>query len=73
MATQIVMDRTGDTRYEFDPANSDQVAAAMARFEELMGSGYTAAERTGSGEAQVTRTFNPQAEETLFFARLVGG
>lgn len=73
MATQIVMDHTGDTRHKFDPADSAEVAVAMARFDELMGKGYTAAERTGSGEAKVTRSFNPQAEETVFYGRLVGG
>jgi hypothetical protein len=32
MATQIVMDRTGDTRYQFDPADAAAVAEAEARF-----------------------------------------
>jgi hypothetical protein len=27
MATQIVMDRTGDTRHQFDPADAGAVAA----------------------------------------------
>jgi hypothetical protein len=29
--------------------------------------------RTSSGEPVVQRTFDPNAEETLFFPRLVGG
>jgi hypothetical protein len=73
MGTQIVMDHTGDSRFQFDPDKADELAAAMARFQELMGKGYTAAERTGHGEATVARSFNPQAEETLFFARINGG
>lgn len=73
MGIQIVMDHTGDSRHQFDPGNNEQVAEAMARFNELMGKGYTAAERAGNGEAKVTRAFNPNAEETLFFARLRGG
>src|SRR4051794_1859156 len=47
MAKQIVMDATGDTRYEFDPADTDAVAEAFARFEALTGEGFTAAVRTG--------------------------
>jgi hypothetical protein len=35
--------------------------------------GFTAVVRTASGEAVVKRTFDPNAEETLFFPRLVGG
>ena len=73
MATQIVMDHTGDSRHSFDPANSEGVKDAEKRFAELTGSGFTAAERRGNGEATITRSFNPNAEETLFFPRLVGG
>ena len=73
MATQIVMDRTGDTRHNFDPKNADAVLKAEERFRELTGAGFTAAVRTASGEAVVKRTFDPGAEETLFFPRLVGG
>jgi hypothetical protein len=46
---------------------------AEKRFRELTGVGFTAAVRTASGEAVVKRTFDPNAEETLFFPRLVGG
>lgn len=71
--TQIVMDHTGDTRHEFDAGNGRALQAAEERFKQLTGSGFTAAERTGDGEATVTRSFNPKAEETLFFPRLKGG
>ena len=72
MGTQIVMDQTGDSRHSFDPADAAAVAEAEERFKQLTGLGFTAAERTGHGEAKVSRTFNPQAE-TLFFPRLKGG
>jgi hypothetical protein len=39
----------------------------------LTGYGFTAAVRTASGEVTMQRTFDPTAEETLFFPRLVGG
>ena len=51
MATQIVMDQTGDTRHEFDPDNAEALARAEQRFRELTGAGFTAAFRTGPGEA----------------------
>jgi hypothetical protein len=73
MPTQIVMDRTGDSRHSFDATDATALAEAEKRFKELTGSGFTAAERTGHGEATVTRSFNPNAEETLFFPRLQGG
>ena len=67
MATLIVMDHTGDTRHNFDAMKAEE------RFMELTGAGFTAAVRTASGEAVVKRMFDPDAEETLFFPRLVGG
>jgi hypothetical protein len=73
MATQIVMDRSGDTRHNFDAKNTDAVLKAEERFMELTGAGFTAAVRTASGEAVVKRMFDPSAKETLFFPRLVGG
>jgi hypothetical protein len=73
MATQIVMDHTGDTRYNFDAKNAEALLKAQERFKELTGLGFTAALRTASGAATVTRAFDPTAEETLFFPRLVGG
>jgi hypothetical protein len=45
MATQIVMDRTGDTRHTFDANNLAAVAKAERRFMELTGAGFTAATR----------------------------
>ena len=57
MATQIVMDHTGDSRHQFDPADF----------------GFTAAKRLGDGKSEVLKTFDPTAEETLFIPRLKGG
>src|SRR5258708_37528518 len=73
MARQIVMDRTGDTRHNFDAKNADALLKAEERFRELTGAGFTAAVRTASGEAGVKRTVDPNAQETPFFPRLVGG
>lgn len=73
MATHIVMDHTGDTRHEFNPANDQEIARAEARFRELTGSGYTAATRTRAGQIAQIRSFDPSLNETLFYPRLVGG
>jgi hypothetical protein len=73
MATQIVMNDTGDTRHQFDPTDLKELAEAERRFKELTGEGFTAAARTGPGEAKIVRSFDPTAEETLFYPRLVGG
>ncbi len=62
MATQIVMDRTGDTRHYFDADDTEAVFKAEERFNV-----------DAEGEVTVTRSFDPTAEETLFFPRLVGG
>jgi hypothetical protein len=73
MAIQIIMDHNGDTRHSFDANDGQALLKAERRFKALTGSGFTAATRTASGEPVVTRTFDPAAEETLFFPRLVGG
>jgi hypothetical protein len=73
MATQIVMDHTGDTRHCFNPEDVQARAKAERRFMEFTAAGFTAAVRTASGEVSKVRSFDPTAEETLFFPRLVGG
>jgi hypothetical protein len=73
MATQIVMDHTGDTRHYFDVKDAQAVAKAEERFKELALVGFTAAVRTAPGEITLIQSFDSTAEETLFFPRLVGG
>jgi hypothetical protein len=73
MAKQIVMNTTGDTQHEFDPADAAAVAEASTRFKELTGAGFTAAVRRGAGASQLVRHFDPTADETVFFPRLRGG
>ncbi len=73
MATQIVMDHTGDTRYYFKPDETEALLKAEERFKALTSAGFTAAVRDAAGDVIVTRSFDPGAEETLFYPRLVGG
>ena len=73
MAIQIVMDRSGDSRHSFDPNKAEELAKAEQRFYELTEVGFTAAVRTVEGQVSQVRSFDPNAEETVFFPRLVGG
>ena len=69
MATQIVMDHTGDTRHYFDADDTKALLKAEERFKALTSVGFTAA----AGDVRVTRSFDPTASEMLFYPRLVGG
>jgi hypothetical protein len=73
LATQIVMDTSGDTRHEFNSADAAAVAEAEDRFNQLIGAGFTAAVRRGEGRSELIRRFDPAAEVTVFFPRLQGG
>lgn len=73
MAIQIIMDHYGDTRHYFDAKDANSLSKAERRFQALTSSGFTAATRTADGDTVVTRSFDPTAEKTLFFPRLVGG
>jgi hypothetical protein len=73
MAMQIVMDHTGDSRHQFDPADAAAVAEAEERFKMLTGIGFTAAKRLADGKNEILKSFDPTAEETLFIPRLKGG
>ena len=73
MAIQIVMNRTGDSRHPFNPGEAHELAEAEQRFYELTNAGFTAAVRTGPSQTSQIRSFDPTAEETLFFPRVVGG
>jgi hypothetical protein len=73
MAKQIVMDATGDSRFEFNPSDASELEEAERRFKGLTEAGFTAAVRTSRGQSELIRGFDPAAEETLFFPRLKGG
>ena len=73
MPTQIVMNHNGDTRHHFGARDVEALAKAEERFKQLTGQGFTAAVRTKPGEVIRINPFNPNAEETVFFPRLVGG
>ena len=74
MGVQIVMDRSGDTRHEFDGADAKAVALAERRFRELTGKGFRAvALAKDGGPGRVLGRFDAQEEQTLFIPQLQGG
>ncbi len=73
MAVQLVMDHSGDTRHWYDAADEQSLLEAKERFRQLSDQGYIAAVRETGGSSSIIRSFDPTAEETLFFPRLVGG
>jgi hypothetical protein len=74
MGVQIVMDRSGDTRHEFDGADATAVALAERRFRELTGKGFRAvALAKDGGPGRVIGRFDPQEDQTLFIPQLQGG
>jgi hypothetical protein len=71
---QIVMDRFGDTRHEFDAADAAAVALAEERFRQLTGLGFRAAALTSDGSpGRLIRSFDKEVERTLFIPHLQGG
>lgn len=74
MAVQRILDRSGDTRHEFDPADVVAVQAAETRFKELTGKGFLAfAARPGGGDSVLLRKFDPNVAETVFTPQRTGG
>lgn len=74
MSVQIVMDRSGDTRHEFDPADVTAVTDAEQRFSELTGRGFRAVALGKDGNrGKLLRQFDPTVEQTLFIPQLQGG
>ena len=74
MHIQIVMDRSGDTRHSFDPADAAAVEDARQRFRDLTGKGFRAVALAKDGRpGTLLREFDATVEETLFMPQLRGG
>ena len=71
MATQIVMDHTGDTRHYFNTDDTEALLKAEERFKALTSAGFTAAVRDAAGDVAVTRSFDPGAEKLCFIRGLL--
>jgi hypothetical protein len=74
MSVQIIMDRNGDTRHEFDLSDAMAIALAEERFKKLTGRGFRAVALGKSGSpGKLIRDFDQNVEETLFIPQLQGG
>ena len=74
MHVHIVMDRQGDTRFAYDRANARSLADAERRFRELTGKGFRAVALGKDGQpGRLMRSFDAEAEQTLFIPQLQGG
>lgn len=74
MRLQIVMDRSGDTRHEFDATDPTAVRLAEQRFRELTGKGFRAVALGKDGQpGNLMRSFDQEVERTLFIPQLQGG
>jgi hypothetical protein len=70
----IVMDRSGDTRHDFDVSNVEEVNEAMERFNELICQGKFASVPSGDGHSgRSIREFDPTAEKIVFRNQFIGG
>jgi hypothetical protein len=74
MGVQIVMDRNGDTRHQFDLSDAAGIAVAEDRFKELTKRGFRAVALGKEGEpGKLICAFDANVEETLFIPQLQGG
>ena len=71
MPTQIIMDRCGDSRHQFDAADA---ARAEERFRGLTQRGFKAIALGENGAPnKLINKFDPLVERTLFIPQLQGG
>jgi hypothetical protein len=69
-----ILDRTGDMKVTWDPANPAEVEMARAQFEAAKAKGY-AAYTLGEGGAtgEVIKKFDPSARRIILRPQMVGG
>lgn len=69
-----ILDRTGDTRIEWDPAVAEEVSMARKAFEEAQAKKYLTYKLNADGtQGELIRTFDPTAERIVASPQTVGG
>lgn len=69
-----VADWNGDTRYDFDLTEADEVQRAMDKFAELVSNHrHWVAARYADGTTKIVKGFDPSAVEHSFHRPLAGG
>lgn len=74
--TMEILDHTGDTKVIWDKDNPDEVEAARAQFDKLVGSKrFAAFEVKGEkgDKGKQIRAFDPNAERMILVPPMVGG
>lgn len=72
--TMQILDRTGHTELQWDPAKPVELEIARAAFDKYLAQGYSAFEVGRDGErGRRVDTFNPNAKKLMMVPQLVGG
>jgi hypothetical protein len=70
----IQLDKSGDTRIEWNRSREIEVDAARRTFDSLREKGYMAYKLTGTGaRGEVIREFDPSAEKIVMAPQMAGG
>lgn len=67
------LDRTGDTKTEWNPADPEEVRAAREVFDTLRKQGYAAARMEGETAGEIIREFDPSAGVVVMMPAMQGG
>jgi len=74
MSELAIMDHTGDTKVIWSRENEDEVAAAKAQFQTLVGKGFAAFKVLKKGEAgEQIREFDANLEKIILVPQMQGG
>jgi hypothetical protein len=69
-----IMDRTGDSRFGWDPNNAEEVRLAREHFDSLRGKRYLAYRvNAQGGRGETIHEFDPAAREIIMAPQTVGG
>lgn len=67
-----ILDRTGDTKLAFDPADPEAVSEIERRFNALMAQNFVAFD-VSTQPGRILTVFDPQATEVIVSPRFAGG
>lgn len=73
MSKLRVLNKSGDTTLEWDVEDAASVEVVKAQFNEIIKGGYMAFSVTSPTSGEQIRTFDPEAEEIIMTAPMVGG
>lgn len=74
MSVLNIIDRTGDTRLQWNKNRADEVKAAKERFDSYKAKGYLAYKVNKAGDqGEVLQAFDPSAERVIMTPQSIGG